>query len=1116
MTHSVRPSIAPKPVIIARRVAFVSFALLSAEAVTLHAQEKINFNDHVRAVLENKCFSCHNPDKKRGDLDLTSFAATMTGGGTGAIVIPGDHEGSKLITTTTKKAEPFMPPEGSPLTPQEVEILTKWINGGVLETASSIARKAAPKASIALTVSASGKPEGPVAMPEHVLLEPVVVAPRTSAITAIAASSWAPLVAISGQKQALIYNTDTRSLAGIYPYEEGQIRSLKFSQSGGLLVGAGGQGGRKGNVVVWDVKSGKRVAEVGNEFDQVMTADISPNQTMVALGGPSKAAKVYDLSTNEEVYAIKKHTEWIMSLAFSPDGVLLASADRNGGVVVSEASNGAEFYVLDTHKTACTSVAWRADSNILATSGEDGKIVTYEMTNGKVVKVWDAHAGGCLSVSFTPDGNVVSSGRDGVVRIWDVNGKKLMESPKQPDLVTKVAALHDSKTCVTGDWLGNTKMWSFAGVFAEVGALSSNPQPIAARISESEKLAAALMTQVGTAEAGVKKATDALNAKNAAVEAAKKLAGDMTAGVKKLEQEVAAANGQQQALTKSLAETNQRRAELGAEWKKHEAIAAKLKTDEASLAALTAERQTLTTPEQQPKAAEVDKKLADLKAPIEAAKAAMAKPPQQMIEVDGKIREIQEQLTALNKALPEKKKQLDELKPKAAKQPEVVAALEKEVAPLSAGLAAAQNQLKKVQGDLAFQQQMPVKLRAAQFNLGLLAERDALEKLEAEVKGLQEAQKETDATLVAAKTKIDESRKVMAESAAALPALDEVFAKLTADQPAIEKMVEPGKAQEGQLLGQVNAEKKKVVDQEAAIKALDDAKNARIAAAAKAAEEITKQIQVLQKQLGDVNGKLDGPAKAAEAKQVAMNKMNEDLQGARSLAGLANQRAQETQAVVKKSEEALAAAKGNAEAEKAATEALNAARKSMSEAQGALGQGNGLLAQREKAAAQSKAEHEAAVKAAAPLREQQANLNKQIGIRNQELAAKKAEPEKANAEFAAASQPHRVEIGKVKAVVGPMETQLAEVRAKLAADQKTVEGARAALAKAKGDAEAVRQRQADAQKSIDGATKQIADSEKMLVEIQQELAKQEPGLQPLRDKVKQLSEQYFAMLPPAK
>ena len=112
-------------------------------------------------MLENKCFSCHNPDKKRGDLDLTNFAATMAGGAGGAIVDPGNHAGSRLWTTTAKKEEPVMPPEGSPLGAPELEMLAKWIDGGVLETKSSVARKSdRPKVDLTVAVSA-GKPEWP-------------------------------------------------------------------------------------------------------------------------------------------------------------------------------------------------------------------------------------------------------------------------------------------------------------------------------------------------------------------------------------------------------------------------------------------------------------------------------------------------------------------------------------------------------------------------------------------------------------------------------------------------------------------------------------------------------------------------------------------------------------------------------------------------------------------------------------------------------------------------------------------------------------------------------------------------------------------------------------------
>lgn len=522
-------------------------ALLGFSPVAILAQEKITFVDHVKPVLENKCFSCHNPDKKRGDLDLTSFQGVMAGGGGGALVASGDPDSSKLITTTTKKAEPFMPPEGSPLTEKEVAILQAWINGGLLETASSIAKKSAPKVDLALKSSNIGKPEGPAAMPEHVLLEPVVVANRSTTITALAASPWAPLVAIAGNKQALLYDTERQVLAGIFPYPEGYLRSLKFSLNGSLLIGGGGQGGKMGNAVVWDVKTGKRVAEIGKEFDQVMTADLSPNQASVAIGGHTKRIKVYNTNTGEEQYVIKKHTEWVLSVQFSPDGVLLASADRNGNVIVSEASNGAEFYTMVSHKVACTDLAWRSDANFLASCGEDGKIYIYEMENGKVVKNWDAHPGGALSIAFTPDGKIVSVGRDKRIKTWDIQGKLLAQSPVQGEIVTAVAALHDQKTVVSGDWNGLVRLWTLdKDKYHVQGELSQNPPQLNQRLAEAERavpqLAAKLEEQkkkVAGLQAQVATLRQALQAAQAQVETAKKEAGALPGQVTAKKAEIA-------------------------------------------------------------------------------------------------------------------------------------------------------------------------------------------------------------------------------------------------------------------------------------------------------------------------------------------------------------------------------------------------------------------------------------------------------------------------------------------------------------------------------------------------------------------------------------------------
>ena len=510
-------SVAPSLRWLSRRSLVLAAGLLST-ASWAQDNEKLTYDDHIRPLLENKCFSCHNPDKKKGGLELTSYSGLMSGGSGGAVVDAGNPQGSRLWTCSAKKEEPFMPPEGAPLDAKDLALLSKWIAGGVLQAKGSVAKKSnKPKVDLSFAGGA-GKPTGPVARPENVLLEPVIVTPRTSAVIAMAASPWTSLLAVAGQKQILLYDTDSHELAGILPYAEGYARSLKFSANGSLLVMGGGRGGKIGHAIVWDVKTGKRVTEIGKEFDQVMSADISPDHRKVVIATNAKKVKCFDVANGEQLYLISKHTEWVTGADFSPDGVLLATSDRNGNVFVWEADNGGEFYALGQHKGSVTDLAWRADSNILASCSADGVITTWEMKTGKQVASWNAHGGNVQSVSFLPDGRLVSGGADGASAVWTIEGKRV-EQPqgvKQGDQVARVVGLYDSKNFVTANWLGEVRFFETA-TGRELTQVSSNPPKLADRLAASATRLTELAPALAPAEAAVKAAEALVPAAEAAL-----------------------------------------------------------------------------------------------------------------------------------------------------------------------------------------------------------------------------------------------------------------------------------------------------------------------------------------------------------------------------------------------------------------------------------------------------------------------------------------------------------------------------------------------------------------------------------------------------------------------
>ncbi len=487
---------------------FLAALLAQSPLAIAESATKITWDDHIFALMEGACISCHNPDKTKGGLDLSSYNNLLKGGSSGESVTAGDPESSLLYKVTAHLEEPFMPQNKDRLPDAQIALLKSWISGGLLETASSKAKKAKSSGfNLALKVTNSGKPEGPPPMPEHLPLQPHVLSERPAAVSALATSPWAPLAAVAGQKQALLYNTDTFEPVAILPYEEGFIESLKFSPNGALLVAGGGRGGKVGRVIAWDVKTGQQVLKVGQEYDTVLSADITADQATVAIGSPSKRIKLHDTADGELLHNIKKHSEWVTSVSFSPDGVLLATGDRNGGVHVWEAFSGNLFYTLEGNKGAITSITWRSDSNIVATASADGSVRLFAMTNGRQVRNWTAHGGGVLSLHFARNGQLVSSGRDKQVKVWAQDGKQIKALGGFTDLPLEVAFTQDAKRVIVGDWLGSVTVWDIETA-KQVATLSANPPSLNNRLAAAQQ-------QVVAADAAEKKAKSVLDAAKA-------------------------------------------------------------------------------------------------------------------------------------------------------------------------------------------------------------------------------------------------------------------------------------------------------------------------------------------------------------------------------------------------------------------------------------------------------------------------------------------------------------------------------------------------------------------------------------------------------------------------
>lgn len=604
----------------------------AAHAADAPTPPKVTYQDHVLPLFRNACLNCHNPDKKKGDLDLSTYAGLTAGGGSGKVVLPGDADGSTLMKVITWSAEPNMPPKGDKLPDKDLATIRTWIASGAPENSGSKIAAVKPKTDLAVVNSTAGKPTGPIAYPKNLPLDPVAIAKRPVALNSIAASPWAPIVAIGGQKQIVLYNSDTLELLGVLPFPEGIPASLRFSRNGSLLLAGGGIGAKSGRVVAFDVNTGKRVTELGEEFDVVLAADITPDQSHVALGTPLRTLKLYSTSDGSVEQSVKKHTDWVLAVAFSPDGKLLASADRAGGMWVWEANTLRERYNCAGHRDAVNAVAFRGDSQVVASGSQDGTIKVWSMADGANARtITGAHAGGVLSISFTHDGRLVSSGRDGLVKLWGPDGAPLKTYERFNDLVLHVTFSHDGQRIIAGDYSGAIRVFA-VGDSKPIGELTANPLTVKDRLAGFEQRLAALKTELDKANADVKQLTDAATAAaadlkgatDAQAAAAKSLetATANLAAAKTARDNAPALQAKAQSLAQALAKTNAAR----------DAATQKLTTLQKQLATLREAAAAASKVAADAKAA-ADKKPED-KALAETAKKAAANSTAKAAEVD--------------------------------------------------------------------------------------------------------------------------------------------------------------------------------------------------------------------------------------------------------------------------------------------------------------------------------------------------------------------------------------------------------------------------------------------------------------------------------------------------
>jgi len=107
---------------------FITEPILSHSRKIKNLDEAIVYRDIIQSIFDEKCIGCHNSNKRKGSLLLSSYDDLLKGGENGTIITPGNADSSALYNLLLLPAgdDRHMPPEGKPQPDKEEIALVRW------------------------------------------------------------------------------------------------------------------------------------------------------------------------------------------------------------------------------------------------------------------------------------------------------------------------------------------------------------------------------------------------------------------------------------------------------------------------------------------------------------------------------------------------------------------------------------------------------------------------------------------------------------------------------------------------------------------------------------------------------------------------------------------------------------------------------------------------------------------------------------------------------------------------------------------------------------------------------------------------------------------------------
>lgn len=232
------------------------------------------------------------------------------------------------------------------------------------------------------------------------------------------------VAAICSDRVVRIWSAQSGDLVHSFDASTGPATAVQFSGDGRLLAVAH----EKGVINVFDVDSWKAQHDL-TASSPMYALTFSPDNRRLVSGGDF-SAQVWDLTSGKSLAEVSPPFGWSWAFSFSRDGRWLASADSDAFVRVYEASTGTLRVTVKEFLLEPTAVAFSTDGKSLLAGGVDKTISILDPESGKVLGAFPRQPGIVWSLEVSADGKQAAAVYRSAERFQDINQVTLWDLSK--------------------------------------------------------------------------------------------------------------------------------------------------------------------------------------------------------------------------------------------------------------------------------------------------------------------------------------------------------------------------------------------------------------------------------------------------------------------------------------------------------------------------------------------------------------------------------------------------------------------------------------------------------------------------------------------------------------